>query len=91
MEIPAVWIYLHATISIALAFYISGQSTKTKYIHAHGYTILLISQLDLNGPILEQVTRIELEWSVILLYSRDSTLIFYTLFYFYYCYSLKIF
>ena len=69
MEIPAVWIYLHATISIALAFYTSRQITKTKYIHAHGYTILLISQLDLNGPILEQVTRIEFEWSVILLYS----------------------
>ena len=69
MEIPAVWFYLYITISIALAFYISRQSTKTKYIHAHGYTILLISQLDLNGPILEQVTRIEFEWSVILLYS----------------------
>ena len=68
MEIPAVWFYLHAAISIALAFHISRQSTET-YLHAHCYAILLISQLDLNGPILEQVTRIEFEWSVILLYS----------------------
>ena len=68
MEIPAVWFYLHAAISIALAFHISRQSTET-YLHAHYYAILHISQFDLNGQILEQVARIEFEWSIRLLYS----------------------